>query len=438
MNEDKSIDIYSNKTKNSLINDKPNKNIKSSENTTSKNKKSNTNNKNKFIDETQKMLLNIIKSAEEKYKNRQININYRKSLGITAEAVNPDQVDEEKRNILHRACLQIKLSIIQDLEQQLTPQYVQKLDKFGNTPLILACKLPLKGHNFERSEILKILIKAGADIQCTEPINGWTALHWCCFNGDIISTKTLINNGANFFLPCKKGFFPIDLAAQRSHSDLVKYLISILIQFLEKIQNYELLNLETQEKKLVVKKLRPSRILFDNINKRISNQDIYETKLENKKDINPNEIKEIDLSKLPKINQTVYLRLYTEHCLYWIGYYNYSIEIINKFLFKFYGHPAFPIFCLNNQTALHGCCIQGSKIPFKELLNRYENKRAIREKLYGKSTKEIPQYMDNSGLKNFSRISYPVEYQQYQKKLENSIHFNSLSNYKFYHYHSCF
>ena len=28
MNEDKSIDIYSNKTKNSLINDKPNKNIR--------------------------------------------------------------------------------------------------------------------------------------------------------------------------------------------------------------------------------------------------------------------------------------------------------------------------------------------------------------------------------------------------------------------------
>ena len=246
MNEDKSIDIYSDKTQNSVINQKPTKNIKSSENTTSKNKKSSTNNKHKYIDETQKMLLNIIKSAEEKYKNRQININYRKSLGITAEAVNPEQVDEEKRNILHRACLQIKLSIIKDLEQQLTPQYVQKLDKFGNTPLILACKLPLKGHNFERSEILKILIKAGADIQCTEPINGWTALHWCCFNGDIISTKTLINNGANFFLPCKKGFFPIDLAAQRSHSDLVKYLISILIQFLEKIQNYELLNLETQ------------------------------------------------------------------------------------------------------------------------------------------------------------------------------------------------
>ena len=181
---------------------------------------------NKYIDETQKMLRNIVKSAEEKYKNRQTNINYTKSLGITAEAVNPDQVDEEKRNILHRACLQIKLPIIQDLEQQLTPQYVQRLDKFGNTSLILACKLPLKGHNYERSEILKILIKAGANIQSLEPINGWTALHWCCFNGDIISTKTLINNGANFFLPSKRGFFPIDLAAKKSFI-LKKYSIKI-------------------------------------------------------------------------------------------------------------------------------------------------------------------------------------------------------------------
>ena len=190
------------------------------------------------------MLINIIKSAEEKYKNRQININYKKSLGITAEAVNPNHVDEEKRNILHRACLQIKLTIIQDIEHSLTPEYVQKLDKFWNSPLILACKLPLKGHNYERSEILKILINHSGDIQITEPINGWTTLHWCCFNSDIISTKTLINNGENLFLPCKRGFFPIDLAGKRSHSDLVKYLISVQIQFIFKINNYELLNLE--------------------------------------------------------------------------------------------------------------------------------------------------------------------------------------------------
>ena len=78
----------------------------------------------------------------------------------------------------------------------------------------------------------------------------------------------------------------------------------------------------------------------------------------------------------------------------------------------------FPIFCLNNQTALHGCCIQGSKVPFKDLLNQYENKRIMRENLYGKSKRLIPQYMDAPNLRNFKRISYPVEFQQYQKKLE--------------------
>ena len=400
MIEEKEIS-YSNNTKNSIRAYKR------------KSFRENTYKSNKYYDETQQMLINIIRTAEEKYKNRTTFIKYQKNLGITAEAVNLDQVDEEKRNILHRACLQIKLSIIQDLEPQLTPQYVKKLDKFGNTPLILACKLPLKGHNFERNEIIKILIRSGADIQSTEPINGWTALHWCCFNGDIISTKTLINNGANFFLPCKRGFFPIDLAAKKSHSDLVKYLISILIKYLEKIQNYELLNEEIYETKIENIKTKPN-ILFNN-------------KKESNKDLNKNDEIKIDLSGLSKIAQTVYLRLYTEHCLYWICYYNYKSDIVNKFLLKFYAHPAFPIFCLNNQTALHGSCIQGCKIPFKDLLNRYINKKMLRETIQGKSKKNIPQYMDNNQSKNVYKIPYPVEYQQFQNKLETTLHFISLS-----------
>jgi len=46
--------------------------------------------------------------------------------------------------------------------------------------------------------------------------------------------------------------------------------------------------------------------------------------------------------------------------------------------------------------------------------------------------------MDDFKLKNFKRISYPVDFQQYQKKLESSIHFNSLNkkfrNYLLNHY----
>ena len=413
---------YSNITKRSFLKPKIYGNSKTSEKISSI-KKSSKENNNKFYDETQKMLINIIKLAEEKYKNRQTNIEYRKSLGITAEAVNPDQVDEEKRNILHRACLQIKLPIIQDLERQLTPQYVRRLDKFGNSPLILACKLPFKGHNYERSEILKILIKAGANVQTTEPINGWTALHWCCFNGDIISSKTLVNNGANYLLPSKRGFFPIDLAGKKSHSDLVKYLISILIKYLEKIQNYELLNEEKQEKKIEIVN---DRIIDNNQNLNISDK-------ENNKEEKKIEENNIDLSGLNNISQTVYLRLYTEHCLYWAIYYNYNQDIINKFLFKFHTHPAFPIFCLNNQTALHAGCIQGSKLSYRDLLNRYNNKKMMREKLYGKSKKDYPLYMDNNTSKKVHKLSYPVEYQQCKKRFESSIHFKTLNG-KFKNY----
>ena len=50
--------------------------------------------------------------------------------------LNLNKEDDEKRTILHRACLQIKLGIIKDLEPKLTKIYVNKLDKYGNSPLI--------------------------------------------------------------------------------------------------------------------------------------------------------------------------------------------------------------------------------------------------------------------------------------------------------------
>ena len=56
-----------------------------------------------------------------------------------------------------------------------------------------------------------------------------------------------------------------------------------------------------------------------------------------------------------------------------------------------------------------------------------ENKRIIRENLYSKSKRLIPQYMDDLKEKNFKRILYPVEFQRYQNKLESSIHFKSLN-----------
>ena len=85
----------------------------------------------------------------------------------------------------------------------------------------------------------------------------------------------------------------------------------------------------------------------------------------------------IDSSQLPKINQTIYLRLFTEHCLYWACYFNYKDTIINMFLSLYNARPAFPLFCLNNRTSLQAGCIKGILLPFQLLYKTYEIKKKL-------------------------------------------------------------
>ena len=390
-------------------------------------KKSSSSSKN-----NQELIMKIIRKNRDKYKNRKSTIKYQQYLGIKIEAVNLNQVDEEKRNILHRACLQIKLSIIKDLQSSLTPQYVNKLDKFGNSPLILACKLPFKAYYNERNKIIEILIRAGADIECIEPINGWTALHWCCFNGELLSVITLIKYGANFYLPSKAGYFPIDLAGIKLNAEIIKFLINKIINYLERIGNYELLYEETSYNNNIFYKLKSSDILFDNINNNIKNSNINkkeELMYENNEKRNyENKNIFIDPSKIPSITQTIYLRLYTEHCLYWACFYNYNNDIINKFLNNFYTHADFPLFCLKNRTALHAACIKGSKTSFKILFKSYELIKENQDKIYiNKTNSKLPMNMESNSDKKILIIRYPDEYQQKKKIFESSFHFNFIN-----------
>ena len=320
----------------------------------------------------------------------------KKRVLITSSNINLNEEDDEKRTILHRACLQIKLGIIRDLEPKLTTTYVNKLDKYGNNPLILACKNSTN-ESKDREEILEILIKHGANVHCIEPINGWTALHWCCYNGDLDSVKLLIKYGSNFFLPSKFGYFTIDLAGKRLFYNLVSYIIKTTSQYLQKIGDYELLNIDN---------LLFENISIGNINQILKNEINRDKLISTKKTLylgkignfrskttqedklnifnrrvvsgNVNQEKTnifIDLSQLPKINQTIYLRLFTEHCLYWACYFNYKETIINMFLSLYNARPAFPLFCLDNRTSLHAACTQGSLIPFQLVYKTYEIKR---------------------------------------------------------------
>ena len=370
------------------------------------------------------------KSQYEPTKNRAL---------ITSSNINLNEEDDENRTILHRACLQIKLGIIKDLESKMTNKFVNKLDKYGNSPLILACKLSTN-ESREREEILEILIKHGANVHCIEPINGWSALHWCSFNGDLGSVKLLIKYGANFFLPSKYGFFTIDLAGKRLFYDLVSYLIKITTSYLQKIGEYELLDVDHLLSENIISSQNINLEIEEDSHKKtinIGNPIEFKNKLNKLNTFNRKSISGqvdtnkqkifIDLSKLPKINQTIYLRLFTEHCLYWACYFNYNEKIINMFLSLYNARPAFPLFSLDNRTSLHAAGIQGSLIPFQLVYKTYEIKRKKKLKEDIKSGSSNPvtivQNYENNLIKN---ISFPKEFNQFKKDLLADAQFNSL------------
>ena len=95
----------------------------------------------------------ILPIIYSKYK-REVEPTKKKAL-ITSSNINLYEKDDEKRTILHRACLQIKLGIINDLAPKLTKAYVNQLDKYGNSPLILACKYSII-NEFKEKEIYYI------------------------------------------------------------------------------------------------------------------------------------------------------------------------------------------------------------------------------------------------------------------------------------------
>ena len=125
--------------------------------------------------------------------------------------------DLEGRNVLHRTCLNLKRDIVTNLLSQVKDtSIINKLDIYGNTPLILSCKkfVPLNKKIIlkSRKTIIENLCLNGANPDCFQTHNQWTAFHWLCFNGDFESIKYLYFRNALFYSPDKDGRFPIDIA----------------------------------------------------------------------------------------------------------------------------------------------------------------------------------------------------------------------------------
>ena len=265
---------------------------------------------------------------------------------LTAESINLKEEDEEKRTIIHRACYQLKFDIINEMKNQLTIEDVNKIDIYGNSPLILSCKCPLKEGSSIRKNIIEILLEKKAYIHCKEPVNGWTALHWACFNGDIEAVKTLIKHGAVFFLPCISGDFPIDLAGKRQFDIVVSYLVEECINFLDIVGQFDILDPvqmkigknETQNSEGVKEQF------FDNIKKMTEDKPLDEGKDEEDVDEYYEKTVKVELRLITPFAQTIFLKCFMNHCLYWSCYYHLSEQIINKLLIE---HKCSPIVSKN-------------------------------------------------------------------------------------------
>ena len=180
--------------------------------------------------------------------NQNILGNFLAKTAITAQTVNLQEEDQEKRTIVHRACFQLKYDILDSLRDKLSSLDVNKHDIYGNTPLILACKYPVENRTSSaRINILNLLLEKGADIHVCEPINGWNCLHWCCFNGDDKAVELLLSKGAIFFRPCIEGHFPIDYAGKKECRRLVKLLIKDFIDFMKNVGTFQILEADEEK-----------------------------------------------------------------------------------------------------------------------------------------------------------------------------------------------
>jgi hypothetical protein len=262
-------------------------------------------------------------------------------LILSMSMVNLKDVDEEGRNIIHRTCLQLKWDIIKSLKEKLTIESVNKVDNYGNTPLLLACKMAAKNEDdtYARNMILKTLIESKADVNVIEPEVGWGALHWLCFNGDEHSVKILIDSGAIYFAPDKNGFFPIDLAGKKGNRKIVNDLVEEFEQFLDTIGEFQELdpNVITLGRSFGLISKR-STINDGRNDVKINSFALDEKNLLNRRSSGCKNIK-VNLELINPFLQTLFVRIIINHCLYWVSMFKLNNRYINKFILEYGARP---------------------------------------------------------------------------------------------------
>lgn len=127
------------------------------------------------------------------------------------------QTDATGRTMIHRAALEQNSKLLHELCEEAAKTsnklaFIDRRDKFGNTPLLLSCLLNYPGSSIKRARCLEILLSHKADINVKNNRTMWTAVMWCSYYGDEKGLRKLLEEKAKCYSPDYKGFFPFDWA----------------------------------------------------------------------------------------------------------------------------------------------------------------------------------------------------------------------------------
>ncbi|XP_035791172.1 tyrosine-protein kinase Shark-like isoform X2 [Anopheles albimanus] len=129
---------------------------------------------------------------------------------------NIDSKNQDGQTAVHLACLHADDKILQKLIER--GANINSRDAKGNTPLHYACA---KRNGLE---MVRMLVKAAANVQARNSETGWVPLHEAAENGNIDAIKELLANGAPHRPRSDFGEMPSDRARHRGHFGVVEFL----------------------------------------------------------------------------------------------------------------------------------------------------------------------------------------------------------------------
>jgi len=102
--------------------------------------------------------------------------------------------------------------------------HVNEPNRKGETPLFFIGQ-PGKERKNTDAEIAAVLLEAGAKIGHND-INGSTALHAMCYDGDEETIKLLLSKGSDACARNRKGLTPLHIAAEEGHPAILRLLLN--------------------------------------------------------------------------------------------------------------------------------------------------------------------------------------------------------------------